>query len=148
LEEAALPGDSPSENDLTGIEILLVDDETMARAATGRLLEQYGAQVRASSSAAGAREAFEIRRPDVIVADIGMPAEDGNELLASLRSIEQEQGTARIPAVAVTAFARAEDRDRALAAGFDAHLPKPVDPDRLVAVLVKLLEVAKARSRS
>jgi CheY-like chemotaxis protein len=146
LEDSALPSDSQSANDLTGIEILLVEDETMARAATGRLLEQYGARVRASSGAAGAREAFEIRRPDVIIADIGMPGEDGNELLASIRSIEREQGTARIPAVAVTAFARAEDRDRAIAAGFDAHLPKPVDPDRLVALLMKLLEAVKARS--
>jgi len=146
LEDSALPSDGPSAKDLTGVEILLAEDETMARAATERLLEQYGAQVRASSSAAGAREAFEIRRPDVIVADIGMPGEDGNELLASIRNIEREQKTARIPAVAVTAFARAEDRDRAIAAGFDAHLPKPVDPDRLVAVIGKLLEAVKARS--
>lgn len=102
--------------------------------------------MRASSGAAGAREASEIRRPDVIIADIGMPGEDGNDLLAGIRSIEREQGTTRIPAVAVTAFARAEDCDRAIAAGFDVHVPKPVDPDRLVAVLVKLLKAVRARS--
>jgi CheY-like chemotaxis protein/two-component sensor histidine kinase len=146
LEDSVSPSDSQPAYDLTGVEILLVEDETMARAATERLLEQYGAQVRASSSAAGAREAFEIRRPDVIIADIGMPGEDGNELLASIRVIEREQGTARVPAVAVTAFARAEDRDRAIAAGFDVHVPKPVDPDGLVAILVKLLAAVKARS--
>jgi CheY-like chemotaxis protein/anti-sigma regulatory factor (Ser/Thr protein kinase) len=133
-------------SDLTGIEVLLVEDETMARAATERLLEQYGAQVRAASTAAGAREAFQIRRPDVIVADIGMPVEDGNALLKSLRLMEQEQGTVHVPAIAVTAFARAEDRKRALAAGFDDHVPKPVDPERLVAMLAQMVQEAKARS--
>ena len=146
LEDNESPRDSLSANDLTGVEILLVEDETMARAATQQLLVQYGAQVRVSSGAAVAREAYQIRRPDLIVADVGMPEEDGNELLASIRQIEREQGISRIPAVAVTAFARAEDRDRAIAAGFDAHLPKPVDPERLVAVIAKLVAAAKARS--
>jgi CheY-like chemotaxis protein len=94
----------------------------------------------------GDLEAYQIRRPDLIVAEVGMPEEDGNELLASIRQIEREQGISRIPAGAVTAFARAEDRDRAIAAGFDAHLPKPVDPELLVAVIAKLVAAAKARS--
>ena len=71
----------------------------------------------------------------MIVADIGMPGEDGYALLTGLRRTEQEQRTTRVPAVAVTAFARSEDRHRALAAGFDEHLPKPIDPERLIAVL-------------
>lgn len=125
--------------ELIGLDVLLVEDESMAREASERLLEQYGAQVRAVSSAAGAREAFEIRRPDVIVADIGMPEEDGYALVKHLRRIEQEQHTARVPAVAVTAFARSEDRQRALAAGFDEHLPKPVDPERLVRMLARIM---------
>jgi CheY-like chemotaxis protein len=118
--------------------VLLVEDESMAREASQRLLEQYGAQVRAVSSVASAREAFEIRHPDVIVADIGMPDEDGYALIKHLRRTEKEQQTARVPAVAVTAFARSEDHQRALAAGFDEHLPKPVDPERLVRVLARL----------
>lgn len=121
--------------DLRGMEVLLVEDETMAREVTQRLLEQCGAQVRAVNNAAGAHEAFAIRRPDVIVADIGMPGEDGYALLKRLRRTEQEQHIARVPAVAVTAFARIEDRERALGAGFDEHLAKPVDPERLISVL-------------
>jgi CheY-like chemotaxis protein len=118
----------------------------MARAATERMLEQCGAEVRAVNSAERAREAFEIRRPDVIVADIGMPDEDGNALLVSLRRIEMQQQTPRVPAVAVTAFARSEDRQRALDSGFDDHLPKPVDPERLVTLLAQLVKEAKKGS--
>jgi signal transduction histidine kinase/ActR/RegA family two-component response regulator len=131
-------GDIQKWNDLSGLEILLVDDEKLGREATSRLLEEFGAQVRAASSAAQAREAYQIRRPDVIVADIGMPDEDGNTLLTSLRDIEKQQQVERVPAVAVTAFARSEDRDRALASGFDEHLPKPIDANRLVEVIVRL----------
>ncbi|MGH8170126.1 MAG: response regulator [Steroidobacteraceae bacterium] len=126
-------------HDLRDIEVLLVEDETMARETTQRLLEQHGAQVRSVSSATHAHEAFEIRRPDVIVADIGMPGEDGYTLLRGLRRTEKEQQTARVPAIAVTAFARSEDRQNALAAGFDEHLPKPVDPDQLIAVVAQLV---------
>ena len=117
----------------------------LAREAIARLLEQYGAQVRAVSSAARAREAFEIRRPDVVVADIGMPQEDGYSLVTSLRRIEESQGTPRVPAVAATAFARTEDRQRALAAGFDEHMAKPVDPERVIEVLARLVREAKSR---
>jgi two-component system CheB/CheR fusion protein len=123
---------------LNGIEVLLVDDEKLGREATAKLLEQYGAQVRAASSAAQAREAYQIRRPDVIVADIGMPNEDGNALLVSLRNFEEQQKLPRVPAVAVTAFARSEDRALALASGFDEHLPKPIDADGLVEIIMRL----------
>jgi PAS domain S-box-containing protein len=140
---AAQPNETATESRaspaLRDIEVLLVEDETMAREATQRLLEQHGAQVRAVSSAANAHEAFEIRRPDVIVADIGMPGEDGYALLTRLRRIELERQTARVPAVAVTAFARSEDRQRALTAGFDDHLPKPVDPEQLIVVVAQLV---------
>jgi signal transduction histidine kinase/CheY-like chemotaxis protein len=137
-EEAEPTGAEREASELTGLDVLLVEDESMAREASGRLLERYGAQVRAVSSAASAREAFEVRRPDVIVADIGMPDEDGYVLIKHLRRLEQERHTARVPAVAVTAFARSEDRQRALAAGFDEHLPKPVDPERLIRVLARI----------
>jgi CheY-like chemotaxis protein len=84
-----------------------------------------------------------VLRPDAIVADIGMPNEDGYALLETLRRSEQEQGLARIPAIAVTAFARAEDRERALAAGFDEHLPKPLDREKLLSALSGLIEIAR-----
>jgi CheY-like chemotaxis protein len=69
-----------------------------------------------------------------------MPTEDGYSLLRALRAAEREQNLSRLPAVAVTAFARSEDRERALAAGFDEHLPKPVDPERLVELVARLVE--------
>ncbi len=124
-------------NDLQGIDILLVEDEPMAREATARLLEQFGAQVRAAPSAARARELFKAHRPDVILADVGMAEEDGYALVRSLRKLEQQRSLPRTPAIAVTAFARSEDREHALAAGFDGHLPKPVNSDRLIALLAQ-----------
>jgi CheY-like chemotaxis protein len=119
--------------------VLLVEDEPMAREATARLLEQSGAQVRAVSSAERAREAFVADRPDVVVADIGMPEEDGYALMKSLRALEQQHSLTRTPALAVTAFARTEDRQRALEVGFDEHLTKPVEPNQLVCVLTLLI---------
>ena len=124
--------------DLSRIEVLLVDDEPSAREAQARLLEQHGAVVRAVGSCAAAREAVTQHRPDIIVADIGMPDEDGYSLLHSLRREERRRCERRIPALAVTAFARQEDRQRALAASFDDHLPKPVDPDQLVVAVAAL----------
>lgn len=128
----------PGLPDLSKIEVLLVDDEPSAREALARLLEQYGALVRVASSCAAAREAVMLHRPDVIVADIGMPGEDGYSLMRSLRRGELRRHAQRIPALAVTAFARQEDRQQALAASFDDHLPKPVDPDRLVVAVAAL----------
>jgi CheY-like chemotaxis protein len=75
----------------------------------------------------------------LIVADIGMPDDDGYALLRDLRRLEREQQSVRVPAVAVTAFARTEDKERALAAGFDDHVTKPVDPQRLIKVLAQLV---------
>lgn len=120
---------------LGGVDLLLVEDETSARAATQFLLEQHGATVRSAGSAAQAREALRARRPDAVIADIGMPDEDGYGFLQGLRRFEQEQGLPAIPAVAVTAFARTEDREHALAAGFNEHLAKPVGPQRLITIL-------------
>jgi two-component system, chemotaxis family, CheB/CheR fusion protein len=125
---------------LRGADLLLVEDEAAARGATHLLLEQRGATVRSAQSAAQAREALAARRPDAIIADIGMPNEDGYAFLTVLRRFEQQQGLPPVPAVAVTAFARAEDRDRALTAGFNERLSKPVDPDKLVAVLAQLIQ--------
>jgi PAS domain S-box-containing protein len=136
-QQSSLP--PPESNDLRGVEMLLVEDETLSREATKRLLEYWGAEVRTVQSARQAREAFMLSRPGVIMADIGMPDEDGYSLLEGLRRLEAEEGTPRVPAIAVTAFARSEDRERALAAGFDVHVAKPVDPERLLQALAKLV---------
>jgi CheY-like chemotaxis protein/anti-sigma regulatory factor (Ser/Thr protein kinase) len=125
---------------LRGADLLLVEDETAARGATHFLLEQRGATVRSVQSAEQAREALTQRRPDAIIADIGMPGEDGYAFLRALRRFEQQQSLPPVPAVAVTAFARPEDHERALGAGFNEHLAKPVDPEKLVKVLAQLIQ--------
>jgi CheY-like chemotaxis protein len=130
------------------VEALIVEDVTAARQAEQLLLEGAGAQVRSATCAALAVEAFAARRPDVIVADIGMPDEDGYSMMKRLRQVEQEQRTKRVPAIAVTAFARAEDRQRALAAGFDDHLPKPINPDLLITTIARLTRSARENSAS
>ena len=129
---------------LEHLDVLLVEDDPAARETTAQLLGHHGAAVRQASSAAEARAAFEARRPQVIVADIDLPQEDGYTLPRGLRRTEQEHHTPRVPALAVTAFARSEDRERAFAAGFDEYLPKAVDPQRLVALLA-LLAAKRAR---
>jgi CheY-like chemotaxis protein len=135
----ALPPVDSVQGDLSGARILLVEDEPSTREGTLRLLETVGAQVQAVESAAAAREAYAMQRPSVIVSDIGLPGEDGYVLMQSIRSLERKEGARRVPALALTAFARKEDRARALAAGFDAHVVKPIDPDRLFRELLELL---------
>jgi CheY-like chemotaxis protein len=81
-----------------------------------------------------------------VVSDIAMPGADGFALVEALRRGEAQRGAARIPAAAITAFARAQDRERALASGFDAHVPKPIDPEVLRATLAALLASAGTRA--
>jgi two-component system CheB/CheR fusion protein len=123
---------------LAGLHILLVEDEPSAREGTCALLETNGAQLRAVDSAAAAREAYMLQKPDILVSDVGLPAEDGYSLLQQIRSLERERGSPRVPALALTAFAREVDRHRALEAGYDAHLAKPVDPERLLEQIAQL----------
>jgi CheY-like chemotaxis protein len=120
--------------DLVGIKVLAVDDEPDSRALLDALFRQCGADVKTASSAAEALEVLETYRPDVIVSDIGMPGEDGYSLIRKIR----ESGN-RIPAVALTAFARTEDRFQALAAGYNMHVPKPVEPAELALVISRLV---------
>ena len=116
----------------------MVEDEGATSFAVRKLLEAAGAQVDVVGSAMAAREAFVTDPPDLIVCDIGLPGEDGYSLLRLIRQQEQLQSSARVPAIAVTAFASQQDRERALGAGFDEHVPKPVDPQRLMSLLEQL----------
>jgi len=120
---------------LQGVRVLLVDDDAGARESVAAVLEQSGASVRAVESAAEAVETLEREPPDVLLSDIAMPGLDGYALLGQARA--RLQG-AQLPAAALTAYAGATDRTRALAAGFQAHLAKPVDPAELVAVVAQL----------
>jgi PAS domain S-box-containing protein len=122
---------------LEGIRVLVVDDDVDSREFLVFVLAEYGAQVRAANSAAEGVEAAIEFLPDILVSDIGMPEQDGYELLNRLRRTEASGGK-KFRAIALTAYARDEDRDRALAAGFDRHLPKPIEPDALVEVVAKL----------
>jgi PAS domain S-box-containing protein len=112
---------------LRGTKVLVVDDEADARDLLKMILEQAGAHVIAASSAGAALTMIAETPPTVLVSDIGMPGDDGYALLAALRT----RGVT-IPALAVTAYGRSEDRERALRAGFQLHVPKPIDPELLV----------------
>jgi CheY-like chemotaxis protein len=126
-------------SDLTGVNVLLVEDEDSAREGTRALLETKGAYVQAVESADGAKDAYSVQRPRIVISDIGLPGEDGYALMQELRLLEQQRGDPRVPAIALTAFARKEDCQRALNAGYDAHVTKPVDPDKLVAEITRLV---------
>ena len=116
---------------LGGVRVLVVEDEPEARDSMRMLLQRFGAEVGTAGSARQALEAFSRGMFDVVISDIAMPGGDGYELMRSIRALAPEQG-GRIPAVAVTARARPEDRRRALAEGFQVHLPKPVDAAELL----------------
>jgi PAS domain S-box-containing protein len=122
---------------LAGLQVLVVDDESDARELVSMMLERRGAVVKAVASAGDALQCIESWKPDVVIADIGMPLEDGYGLIRKMRALPPELG-GKIPAIALTAYARTEDRARALAAGYQVHLAKPVDRDDLAAVVAKL----------
>jgi PAS domain S-box-containing protein len=122
-------------SDLTGIRVLIVDDEDDSIEIVGRILERKGAEVRTARSMVQALGEFVRFSPQVLITDIGMPEHDGYELLARLRELP---GGRSVPAVALTAMARNEDRIRALRAGFHLHIVKPVDFTELVAVVQNL----------
>jgi CheY-like chemotaxis protein len=125
------------EYELSGLRILAVDDEPDARELVVVILQQYGAKVLAVDSANRALEVMDHWKPDVIVSDIGMPGQDGYELMRSIRSLPAERG-GQTPAAALTAFTRPEDRLKALASGYQTQIPKPLEPSKLVAVLARL----------
>jgi PAS domain S-box-containing protein len=132
---------------LAGVRVLLVEDEPDGKEVFRLVLERGGADVRAVSSAPEALDAFDEETPDLLISDIGLPGDNGYDLIKSVRALGDENGGAT-PAIAVTAYAAAGDRDRALEAGFQRHVAKPVDPPTLVKVVLETLARSRAREIS
>jgi CheY-like chemotaxis protein len=125
---------------LEGVWALVVDDEADARELVATLLEQCGARVTAVGSAQDAQAVLaseQQKRPDILISDVSMPEIDGYDLIRRIRELPPEKG-GRIPAVALTAYGRSIDRIRALSAGFQMHMPKPVEPAELATVVASL----------
>jgi len=130
---------------LTGLSVLVIEDDQDTRDLIRRLLESHRAFVVVAATAPEALEVLERDRPDMIVSDIGLPDVDGYELIRRIRGLDD--ALAQTPAVALTAFARFEDRTRALAAGFNAHVAKPVEPSELVITVGSFANLIAARRR-
>jgi CheY-like chemotaxis protein len=130
---------------LEGLSILLVEDDTDTREVISIILERSGAKVTALSSSRKALAALEQVRPHILVIDIGLPDEDGYALIRKARAIQDERGE-RIPAVALTAYSSMEDREHALSAGFEIHMPKPPGPRQLIDVVARLAGRSRAQS--
>lgn len=122
---------------LQGLKVLVVDDEADTRELISEVLRECGSEVITSRSVEEALEALEQYKPDILISDLGMPDEDGYSLISKIRALPAERG-GEIPAAALTAYARAEDRMRVLRSGFQFHLPKPVDSAELVTVVASL----------
>ncbi len=155
LPATTAAGDSPAERrqaeepddgltgtpDLTGLRVLLVDDDPDTREMVCQMLSQYGAKVCVAASSAEALKTFLEWQPNVLVSDLGMPDEDGFALIGKVRHLTPEQG-GNIPAAALTAYVRDEERLRALDAGYQTHIPKPVNPNTLAAIVAGLAKRA------
>ena len=123
--------------DLHGLRVLVVDDEEDARDIVAAMLKYEGAEVETAPSADDGFELVTRFLPHVLVSDVGMPGEDGYSFVARVRQLPAQTG-GKTPSIALTAYTSAEDRRRALAAGFDVHLCKPIDLGHLISVIVKL----------
>lgn len=137
LTELPVSSDFERLPQLEGLRVLIVEDEADTRELLQFILEDSGGHVTTANSAAAALEAMEMKSFDVLISDIGMPGEDGYSLIAKVRALDHARG-GRIPAAALTAYAREEDRIRLLRAGFQIHLPKPISPSELIAVVINL----------
>ena len=141
---------------LAGVRVLLVEDDDDSRNLLSLVLNRFGADVVAASSSAEALDSFKQRTPDLVISDIGMAEEDGYELIRKLRMLPLQGSllpasadpalTAHhsslrslVPAIALTGYATLKDRERVLAAGYQLHLAKPVEPEELVAAIVELI---------
>ena len=134
---AVLPTIIAPEVSLAGILVLLVDDEPDARELVRTLLADAAATVLTAGSAENGMKMVKLHRPDVIISDIGMPGRDGYQFIRDVRNISPVEG-GRTPAIALTAFARSEDRTRAMLAGYQVHVSKPIEPQELVATVKSL----------
>jgi PAS domain S-box-containing protein len=132
------PAAAPAADALDARHVLLVEDDTDTRAMLAAVLEAHGARVTACASADAALRAMHAAAPDLVISDIGMPGMDGYAFIRALRDGEQAAGRDAVPAVALTAYARVDDRMQALAQGFQMHVAKPVQPSELVAVAQSL----------
>jgi CheY-like chemotaxis protein len=126
--------------ELSGLKILVVDDDKDTLDLLEWVLQRAGAVVIPASSAQAAMEAFERDRPSILVSDIAMPKEDGLSLMRRIRALPKERG-GRIPAVALTAHSLVQDRLQSLRAGFQSHVPKPVVPEELVEVVASVIHL-------
>jgi CheY-like chemotaxis protein/two-component sensor histidine kinase len=136
----SLPAEATAEPiTLKGVSILIVDDETDAREMLTAMLQDYGALVQAVESASAAMTVLsgDDFTPDVLISDVGMPGTDGFALVREIRNLPSDRR--KLPAIAVTAYANPEDRVRALVAGYQTHIPKPVDANILAAAIAKLV---------
>jgi CheY-like chemotaxis protein len=138
-ETKAVSADAP---DLTGLRVLVVDDDPDTLEIQSAVLNWHGAEVRSAASANAALTAFLEWKPNVLISDLGMPDEDGFSLIRKVRALMPEQGSG-VPAAALTAYASEDDRLQALAAGYQIHLPKPVEPTKLAATVAGLAKQAK-----
>jgi len=143
LKEKAGPSHVEIQN-LGGVRVLVVEDDPYTLEMLKVILQNRGAEVITALSAADALKALERSRPDAMISDIAMPDEDGYELIEKVRRRDPEHG-GDIPAAALTAYARVEDRIHALTAGFLMYVQKPVDPDELVAVVANLTRLRHSR---
>jgi two-component system CheB/CheR fusion protein len=125
------PAPDPERTLLSGLTVLVVEDDADSRESLVRVLEQYGARVTGAASARQAVQALQVAVPDVLVSDIGMAGEDGYDLIRQVRKMPANRGR-ELPALAVTAYGEEGDRLKAIAAGFQAHVAKPVAPRQLV----------------
>ncbi|RCW63657.1 response regulator, partial [Pseudorhodoferax soli] len=132
FDDAALAG-------LSGRRVLVVEDDRDAAEMLGHILEDRGAQVRIAGDHDSGLAALQARRPDLLLSDIGLPGKDGYALIRQWRTLEVQQGLPRLPAIALTAFGRPDDRAMALDAGFDMHVAKPFAPQVLLKEIQRLV---------
>ena len=123
---------------LDGLHVLIVEDDPDTATVLAELVAENGAEARTAASVAEALDVLGRWRVDLLLSDLGMPGEDGYALIEKVRRQESAQGAKALPAVAITAYARKEDRESALAAGFDTHVAKPLDPEELLATVAEV----------
>ncbi|HSO30861.1 MAG TPA: hybrid sensor histidine kinase/response regulator, partial [Labilithrix sp.] len=143
-EAGRAPPPISAQPQLAGVHALVVEDDPDGNELITTILERYGARVTSVGTAAAALEAIDAERPDILVSDIGLPDADGIELIKLVRTRAFAQG---MPAIALTAYASRQDAAKAIAAGFDAHVAKPVQPGTLGATVARLIASGRAEIR-